>query len=462
MKLNYEQAVRFLENRTNYERSVSIPYRLMGNNLRRLARFIDFLALPRRALVVHLAGTKGKGSVALLLEKILRDQGYRTGLFTSPHLLAWEERFALNGHPCTAGEFAETVSVLKERLAAFEKTDPDAPPFTTFELTFAAALLLFEVKKCDLVVLETGLGGRIDATNVCRPDLTVLTSLGYEHQKQLGQTLAEIAAEKGGIIKPHVPVLSGVGIDLDLLPAESGLERIPGFLRERTVTREAVQEGLGVIRRIAAEKNAPLIELTRVEPEPAAAAEHPIGLAQKRNAQIALSAAEIAERERGVPPRRSEYLASVKDASLPARGEIICRAPVWLIDGAHTRDSAASLAGALSSGRTSRRTLVFAALADKDAAGMLWELLPHFDAVFLTEIPDMPRSRKAGGLLKTARQAALSLPSARVPPIAAEPDLPALLAAMRALPPEETVCFTGSFYLAAKAAAYLREHPRSG
>ena len=256
MPRDYERAISFLENRTDYERFRSIPRDRIGENLPRLARFVDALGLRSRSKVVHIAGTKGKGTTALFLEKIFRDEGARTGLFTSPHLFAWEERFALGGSPCTPGDLAETLLELEERLAAFDAADPDAIPFTTFELSVAAALLLFEKKGCDLILLEAGLGGRTDATNICRPDLAILTSLGYEHQEVLGNSLAEIAAEKGGIVKPGVPVISGIGIDRDRRPSAAELSALPDFLRDKTVTRQAVEEAMAAVRRIAADRGA--------------------------------------------------------------------------------------------------------------------------------------------------------------------------------------------------------------
>ena len=456
MTRDYDRAINFLENRTNYERFRSIPYDRMGKNLAHLTRFVDSMGIRPRAKVVHIAGTKGKGTTALFLEKIFRDEGARTGLFTSPHLFAWEERFAVGGTPCQADDLAETLIELQERLAAFEKDEPNELPLTTFELSVAAAFLLFEKKECDLILLETGLGGRDDATNICRPDLVVLTSLGYEHQKQLGCSLTEIAAKKGGIIKPHVPVISGIGIDRGDLPPASALAAFPEFLRWKTVTREAINDALSVIRRIAADRNAPLLELERVEPAAAKAARERIGTAPKRCAQIALSAAELLA---GLPSpsRRNARYVSIASASLPARGEVLRRAPLVIIDGAHTRDSAASLAGGLEQLPASRRTLFFAALADKDVEGILWELMPKFDRVFLTEIPDTPRSLGTAELSARARRVAAALPPDRVPVTEAEPNLAKLFDEARNLPADELLCVTGSFYLAARAAAALKK-----
>ena len=459
----YERALRFLEERTDYERMVSIPYSEMGRNLARLKRFAAFLDLLRGAPTVHVAGTKGKGSTALLLEKCLRGRGYRTGLFTSPHLFRWEERFALGGKPCAPGDLAETLLEIERRLNAFEKEDPGEIPFSSFELSVAAALLLFKKKNVDFIILETGLGGRIDATNICSPDLCILTSLGYEHQAQLGSTLAEIAAEKGGIIKPHVPVVSGIGLGLENLPSETGRAPLPAFLKATTVTAGALREGIAVIRKIAAEKDAPLIEIDSIEPDAARAAAGLIGEAQKRNVQITLAALDELARAGLFSGNRQEALRSVSGITLPARGQIVRRNPTWLLDGAHTRDSAAALARALGRFGASRKTLVFSALAGKDVSGMLWELLPQFDRVLLTEIPNSPRRLGAEFLFARAAEILPLLPEPARPEVEKAPDLQDLLRKMSRLAPSELVCFTGSFYLAAAAAAFLsrEEEPHS-
>ena len=454
-KQEYRQALRFLENRTDYERMVSIPYGEMGQNLGRLKRFAAFLGISRRVPTIHIAGTKGKGSTALFLEKGLRCCGYRTGLFTSPHLCHYEERFALDGVPCSPGDFAKTLLEIERRLHDFDKADPCKTPFSRFELSVIAALLLFEEKKADFIILETGLGGRIDATNICSPSLCVLTSLGYEHQAQLGKTLAEIAAEKGGIIKPRVPVVSGIGLGFENLPSEKEIADLPEFLKEQTVTAETLRAGIEVIRKMAAEKEAPLIEIESIDPDVAQEAAGMIGDAQKRNLQIAVTVLRELAKTGLFLGKREDVLRSISKTTLPARGQILRRNPIWLLDGAHTRDSAAALARTLSTIDATRKTLVFAALADKDVLGMLWELLPQFDHVLLTEIPGSPRRLEADRLF-TMAAAVLGHHHENVrPKIEKAPDLRRILHRLKQLQATELVCFTGSFSLAAEVTAFL-------
>ncbi|MBA4395430.1 MAG: hypothetical protein C0407_17915, partial [Desulfobacca sp.] len=153
---------------------------------------------------IHIAGSNGKGSVAAMLASIYHRAGYKVGLFTSPHLIDFRERFQINGRMISKGQTLDLVREIQE------KTNPQEPP-TFFEFVTAMALLFFYREKVDLAIMETGLGGRLDATNVIRPLITVITTISLEHQEYLGKTLKSIAREKGGIIKPQVPLVTGVG-----------------------------------------------------------------------------------------------------------------------------------------------------------------------------------------------------------------------------------------------------------
>ncbi len=212
----YLAAVDFLYDRINYEKLTSgtATYRFRLDRMRSLLTSLglDHFLYPVDASsaaglpsvpLVHLAGTKGKGSTATMVASALTAAGYRTGLYTSPHLHRLEERFRIDGQLCEPATFVELI----DRLRSVGEADP-APSF--FELTTALALLHFHQHRCDAVVLETGLGGRLDSTNVCWPSVSAITTIGMDHQHVLGDTLAKIAAEKAGIIKPDVPVVSGV------------------------------------------------------------------------------------------------------------------------------------------------------------------------------------------------------------------------------------------------------------
>src|SRR5262245_48974556 len=225
-----DTALQFLLGRINYEHSAAMPYGARAMRLDRMRHLLHELGNPQDRLpIVHIAGTKGKGSTAAITAAILTAAGYRTGLYHSPHLDRVEERLIVDGQTCPPAEFVELIQQVRPVAEAMDRlTSPPAEPAPTpppaggqclsysptfFELTTAIALLHFVRRAVDAVVLEVGLGGRLDSTNVCRPRVTVITNISFDHTRQLGNTLAKIAREKAGIIKPGVPVVSGVLTD---------------------------------------------------------------------------------------------------------------------------------------------------------------------------------------------------------------------------------------------------------
>ncbi|MEX0613266.1 MAG: Mur ligase family protein, partial [Pirellulales bacterium] len=206
-----QAALHWLMGRINYERTALIAYQERQLKLDRMRQLLTRLGQPDAGMkIVHVAGTKGKGSTAAMIAGMLTAAGYRTGLFSSPHLERIEERFAVDGQPCTADELVALVNRLRPVAHAMDEEaaadgDPTAGP-TYFDVTTAMALLHFVEREVDAAVLEVGLGGRLDSTNVCLPAVSVITSISFDHMKQLGNTLAAIAREKAGIIKPGVPV----------------------------------------------------------------------------------------------------------------------------------------------------------------------------------------------------------------------------------------------------------------
>ncbi len=221
----YQRALKFLLHRTNYENFKSIPYEQMKRSRKRLREFLDYLGAPEKNFVfIHVAGTKGKGTTCCALERVYRAAGYRVGLFTSPHLVDVAERFQIDGKNCDKTLFAETLLRLvekwkkfaaKKKREALEQFDSDEDPYvekmTFFEWTLVLAVSLFARANVDVAIVEVGLGGRFDATNVCDADVSVLTSVSYDHCEQLGNTLLKIAGEKLGIVKTNAPLVCGVG-----------------------------------------------------------------------------------------------------------------------------------------------------------------------------------------------------------------------------------------------------------
>ena len=229
--MTYDEAVAFWFGRINYEVRSAAPGDLKLERMRALLRLLG--DPHHRVRAVHVTGTKGKGSTAAMLDAVLRAARYRTGLFTSPHLVRVEERIAVDGEPISPAELA--VRMAEVAPAVRELDAGPGPPPTFFEISTALGFLHFTCRRVELAVIEVGLGGRFDSTNVCRPLVSIVTSVGLDHTAQLGPTLEAIAFQKAGIIKPRVPVVIGV--------TTSGPR--------------------GVIERIALEKQAPVRQLGR-------------------------------------------------------------------------------------------------------------------------------------------------------------------------------------------------------
>ncbi len=208
-------ALEWLMGRINYERIAVIPYQERQLKLDCMRQLLTRLGQPDAGMkIIHVAGTKGKGSTSAMIAAVLTAAGYRTGLFSSPHLERIEERLAVDGQPCSSDEFVALVNRLIPIVRALDDEaaadgDPTGGP-TYFDITTAMSLVHFVERQADAAVLEVGLGGRLDSTNVCLPVVSVITSISFDHMRQLGNTLASIAREKAGIIKPGVPVICGV------------------------------------------------------------------------------------------------------------------------------------------------------------------------------------------------------------------------------------------------------------
>jgi len=203
--MEYQQALEYLLRFADYER---LPRSGIVWDLRRVQRLLERVGNPQYAArTVHITGTKGKGSTAAMIASILKSAGYRTGLYTSPHLLSFTERIQVDGKPIDEADWARLTEQIKPHVEAENKIG-DLGELTTFEIMTAMAFLHFRQVKADYQVIEVGLGGRLDATNVVKPLVCVITSISYDHMDVLGDTLAKITGEKAGIIKSGATVVS--------------------------------------------------------------------------------------------------------------------------------------------------------------------------------------------------------------------------------------------------------------
>jgi dihydrofolate synthase / folylpolyglutamate synthase len=394
---DYQEALGFLYDRINYEKLVKgtsrYPFRLQ--RMRELLRRLDlghYLYSPTaptapRQPLVHVAGTKGKGSTSTMVAAILAAAGLKTGLYTSPHLHLLEERFRVDGQLCIPDDLVSLVQQVKPVVAAITESH-GAPSF--FELTTAIALLHFAESACDAVVLEVGLGGRLDSTNVCAPSVCAVTSIGLDHQHVLGETLPEIAKEKAGIMKNGVPVVSGV-----LKP-----------------------EAAKVISDHAAQVHAPLYQLGRdfdysfrADPDWGSTitfqgSQTPLqpsqqvsialeGEHQARNAAVALAICDLLC-DQGVSIPGSAATSALRQLQCPGRIErfLLPDGLIGIIDAAHNEDSIAALCQCLASRRGVRPIhVVFGTSMDKVAEPMLKQLAEVADQLVLTRYFGNPRFR---------------------------------------------------------------------
>lgn len=396
MSTSYLAAIEYLYHRINYERTAETKPHTF--RLRRMNDLLDLLDLRGisggQVPVVHVAGTKGKGSTATMVAAMLTASGIRTGLYTSPHLVNLEERFVVDGALATQAEVVELVAAVRQ--AADSLNDHACGPPTFFDLTTAMALLHFKRSNCRAVVLEVGLGGRLDSTNACTPTVTAITSIGLDHQHILGQTLSEIATQKAGIIKPGIPVISGV----------------------------AEGEAAATIAAIAAERSAPLYQIGRdfdFRLQPATAhwgevldviSHCPelqqrtgwglplVGQHQGHNSAIACTALDLLA-QAGVPTSleaQARGLAGVRCAGRIERFPQPDGLEI-LLDTAHNVDSIAALCACLQE-RAANRSLsvIFGTSRDKDHRPMLEQLSRIADRIILTRYHGNPRYREPAEL----------------------------------------------------------------
>lgn len=376
-----DAAVAWLYGRINYERSAPIPYSEQGMKLDRMRELLRRVGDPQDDLpIVHVAGTKGKGSTAAMIAAALRLAGRRVGVYSSPHLDRIEERFAVDGAPCSAGDLVALVESLRPIA---ETMDVDGAGPTFFDLTTAAALLHFQRAASDAVVLEVGLGGRLDSTNVVTPLAAVVTSISLDHTRQLGETLPEIAAEKAGIFKPGVPAVIGVP------PGEAG-DVLARTARERACPTRQRGVGFEIERTGRSWRYAGWDDRSIDDVEPALP-----GAAYADNAATALATLQTLS-EAGWRIAADECRRGVGEARLPARMERFAGEPLVVIDGAHNDASAAALANALDElcpgASVDDRVLLIAISEEKDAGAILGALTPRFGRVVTTRYVDNPRA----------------------------------------------------------------------
>ena len=415
---SHDAVIAWLNTFTDYERQA---HSKRAYTLSRMRRLIAALGRPDRAMkCVHIAGTKGKGSTAHMTESILRAHGLKTGLYTSPHLVDLLERIRIDGAPVSRREF---VAVMNSMRPALDRLHP-----TFFETMTAAAFVAFKRARVGVAVIEVGLGGRLDATNVIEPAVCGVTRIDYDHVEKLGTTLSSIAFGKAGIIKPGVDVVTS--------------EARPAALREiRRRGSPVVRVGRELrIENVRRAESMLRFTLKGARCGPLRPALPVLGEHQAENAAVAVG---LAERIAPLAPRR--VAEGLRRLVLPGRVEIVSRRPLVVVDTAHNPFSARSTRAALAPFEGRRWTVVFGASRDKDVRGMLKALVRRGDRWFVTAARS-PRAMAPGELA--------SLLKGAVPVGSVER---AVKLAVKTARPRGLVLVTGSFYVAGEALHHVRQ-----
>lgn len=371
--MTYQEALRYLDSFVNFEKTEGYNYKA-SLKLERMRRLACLLGDPQKATrSIHIAGSKGKGSTASYVYSILKSAGFRTGLYTSPHLVTFRERIRINDSLISEEDIAAIMGRIRRVVDSSMKDD--RPTF--FEIYTALAYIYFKEKKADFAVYEVGLGGRLDATNLIEPLVCAITPLSYEHTDKLGNTLKDIAAEKCGIIKPGAICVSAP-------QTKEALDTIEAICKKRMAR-------LILVGRDIKFKELESNEYSNVFDVEGAIGKYPalkttlIGTHQITNAATAVGIIE-ALNSKGVEISSDSIRNGIGAAKWEGRLEVICKAPLIVVDGAHNKASAIVLADSVKKIFADKRPiLIFGASKDKDVKGMLEELLPIVDSVIFTK-----------------------------------------------------------------------------
>jgi dihydrofolate synthase/folylpolyglutamate synthase len=442
----YEEAVEFLLQAVDYERLTNYKYDLVNFNLKRMDEILSVVQHPHQdGSYIHVTGTKGKGSTAIMIASSLQGMGYKTGLFTSPHLVSLEERIKIDNRMIPQKMVVELTNELKPYIERKRLTDFNLSP-TFFETITAIALVYFARKKVDMAVLEVGLGGRLDATNIISPLVSVITTIGYDHTDKLGHTLQSIAAEKAGIIKEGKPVVSS-------LQEPEALSTISRFCREKQsrlylTGKDILIKDIRKTKRNRSYGTECTISTWKREYKDIFLPL--VGIHQVENCATAIGALEVLEDNGQVTIDYEKVRDTFSRVKLPARIEIISRKPLIVLDTAHTVASMKALKESLNANFSFDNIVLLLGLSgDKDLEGVLREITTAADELILTRTGN-PRETEPEQLANIAKQ------FFHKEPIVIESIGDALKEAMKIAKMNSLICVTGSFYLAGEVKKILK------
>lgn len=466
--LKYSKALDYLYSFVDYSLKHSSEIAKAEFNLDRMYALMEELGNPQNKYpIIHVAGTKGKGSVCALCASALQAAGYTVGLYTSPHLLDYIERIRINGEPISHEQLVELVEEIKPAVAKI-------PKLTTFEITTALGFLAFAKNDANAAVIEVGLGGRLDATNIVTPKVSVITSLSYDHMAVLGDTLAKIAGEKAGIIKEGVPVVSApqkeeaLGVlervanernaQLTLVGRDVSFERLIYSLEEQVLKirwssgHEVAyrdQQLMSDVSTSGLDTSEKIARSTRPSVHPIELRIPLLGLNQIENAATSYAALKAS----GLEISDEAIQTGFSQVKWPARFEVVRRDPPVILDSAHNQDSFARLRETLEEHFPGKLVyLIFGASEDKNIPGMFAEMKAKIKKLIVTRA-DHPRALEPEKIIELANQAGLE--SEAVSPVQS--------AFARALELSEKdgsiVLSAGSMFVTAAVMRAWKEHP---
>ena len=452
---SYEDALAFLYKAIDYEKLISYQYNASTFSLDRMVKMLEYAGNPHKSFPsIHITGTKGKGSTAIMMSTILEHAGLTTGLFTSPHLVDLKERIQINRQNISEHEFTSNLNEFRLYIQHLRETEPSASP-TFFEILTAVAMLYFKKKQVDMAVLEVGLGGRLDSTNVVIPQVSVITNVGFDHTAILGNTLSSIAYEKAGIIKQGVPVVSAVESPEALLVIEKTCKEKDArlYLLGRDIWVEEIRNPKSEIRNRATERSrrSPKSERGLVCKIRTWRHTYPeiflplVGMHQAKNCALALGALEIMREQGNISIDDETIRNALVHVHCPARVEVIGKNPLIILDYAHTVDSMRFLRmSLLENFKFHKLILILGFAQDKDLDNILKEIVTVGDLIIVTRSKN-PRAAPPEDL--SQRIEMLCGKHA----VIFDNTQDAVVAAKQKASKEDLICITGSVYVAGEA-----------
>lgn len=435
--MDYRQALNYIENTGKFGSRLG---------LENVSRLLDILGNPHRELsIIHVAGTNGKGSTCSFINSMLIYQGYNVGLYTSPYLEEFNERIKINNVNISDEDLAQSVSRVSDAIGQMIEEGCDHP--TEFEIITACAFLYFRDRDVDFAVIEVGLGGRLDATNVCIPLISAITSISMDHTEYLGDTLARIAFEKGGIIKNKRPVV--------LYQQSDEVESVISSICSDRDSELFITEN-DKIEYISEEMSSQSVNLEVMGHFYSGVEISLPGRHQARNLAVALSVLRLLEISSEISQVDTEALyRSIRETKWPGRMEVIKTEPLTIIDGAHNPDGAAILSESVDRYLVGKKiNLVFGMLRDKDILSVAKLLAVKADRIIITE-PESPRAASSAEVHGIILEA---LSGEDIPDITEIPDIEEAVRQAQSMAGDgEAVIYAGSLYMIGRVRSLLRK-----